>query len=304
MRKLSVRRRWSARLSSILVLVISTHASVAQTTDPVAPFLAEFQSADLISRENAFYALLNLGATTGVGTGSMLESEVSGLLSSYPSDRSKIVSALTTLLTIENTDASLGASTADPQNEDDSDFYLDLLEAVADLNDPSTINSLVGGIGSGAVVTSRLASFGPIALDAVVAQTYSPYIHDRNGAAFTLTTMLSKPYVGLVSDETSQSKIRAGLTRAVASFAPPSPYSYVQTTYQSVLNRMGAAVRGDVNGDGVVNCADLIVIKSSFGKSYMQPGFDIRADVNGDGVVNIVDLSIESRLMPAGTVCQ
>jgi hypothetical protein len=61
--------------------------------------------------------------------------------------------------------------------------------------------------------------------------------------------------------------------------------------------------RGDLNGDGVVNCADLAIIKASFGKRVGQAGFDIRADVNGDGVVNILDLTAEARLMPAGTTC-
>jgi trimeric autotransporter adhesin len=55
--------------------------------------------------------------------------------------------------------------------------------------------------------------------------------------------------------------------------------------------------------DGLVNCADLAIIKASFGKKIGQAGFDIRADVNGDGVVNVIDLSSEARLMPAGTVC-
>jgi hypothetical protein len=61
---------------------------------------------------------------------------------------------------------------------------------------------------------------------------------------------------------------------------------------------------GDVNGDGVVNCADLAVVKASFGKKSGQAGFDSRADVNHDGVVNIVDLSTVAHAMPAGTVCK
>ena len=41
----------------------------------------------------------------------------------------------------------------------------------------------------------------------------------------------------------------------------------------------------DVNGDGLVNIQDLVLVASSFGKTG-QPA----ADVNGDGVVNIADL--------------
>ena len=43
---------------------------------------------------------------------------------------------------------------------------------------------------------------------------------------------------------------------------------------------------GDINGDGVVNVLDLIVITSYFGNI----GQNIAADVNGDGVVNVLDL--------------
>jgi len=59
----------------------------------------------------------------------------------------------------------------------------------------------------------------------------------------------------------------------------------------------------DVNGDGVVNCADLEIVKSAFGKKAGDPGFDSRADINGDGIVNILDLSAVARALPAGTVC-
>jgi trimeric autotransporter adhesin len=62
-------------------------------------------------------------------------------------------------------------------------------------------------------------------------------------------------------------------------------------------------VVGDINGDGIVNCADLAIIKASFGKKTGQTGFDPRADVNGDGVVNILDLSIVAKQVPAGTTC-
>jgi len=63
------------------------------------------------------------------------------------------------------------------------------------------------------------------------------------------------------------------------------------------------AVPGDVNSDGVVNCADLAIVKASFGIRKGQPGFDPRADVNKDGIVNVLDLSTVARQVPAGTTC-
>ena len=42
----------------------------------------------------------------------------------------------------------------------------------------------------------------------------------------------------------------------------------------------------DINGDGVVNLLDLVLVASAFGSE----GPDLATDVNGDGVVNIQDL--------------
>jgi len=60
---------------------------------------------------------------------------------------------------------------------------------------------------------------------------------------------------------------------------------------------------GDVNADGAVNCADLALVRASFGKRTGQAGFDARADVNGDGVVDLRDVTLVSQRLPAGTSC-
>jgi hypothetical protein len=78
----------------------------------------------------------------------------------------------------------------------------------------------------------------------------------------------------------------------------------VASSLSTVVVPAPPSIPGDLNGDGLVNCADLAIIKAAFGKKVGQVGFDFRADVNGDGVVNILDLSAEAKLMPAGTVCQ
>ena len=51
----------------------------------------------------------------------------------------------------------------------------------------------------------------------------------------------------------------------------------------------------DVNGDGVVNIQDLVLVSSSFGQTGQN-----RADVNGDGVVNIQDLVLVAGAFGAG----
>ncbi|HEY2779810.1 MAG TPA: dockerin type I domain-containing protein [Steroidobacteraceae bacterium] len=63
------------------------------------------------------------------------------------------------------------------------------------------------------------------------------------------------------------------------------------------------AVKGDVNGDGLVNCADLQLVKVAFNSRRGQASYNANADVNGDGVINIVDLSTVARALPVGTTC-
>ena len=46
------------------------------------------------------------------------------------------------------------------------------------------------------------------------------------------------------------------------------------------------ALIGDLNGDGLVDCRDLAILKSHFGEQTSV------GDLNGDGVVNVLDLSI------------
>jgi hypothetical protein len=63
-------------------------------------------------------------------------------------------------------------------------------------------------------------------------------------------------------------------------------------------------IPGDVNGDGVVDCDDIMLVKASLGKSTGQDAFNLAADVNGDGIVNIRDQAFVAQHLPAGTRCQ
>lgn len=75
---------------------------------------------------------------------------------------------------------------------------------------------------------------------------------------------------------------------------------------QSIMLSEGQAntfVFADVTGDGVVGCADITAVRTSFGKRRGRPGYNAAADVNGDGIVNVQDLARVSRALPAGTSC-
>lgn len=61
---------------------------------------------------------------------------------------------------------------------------------------------------------------------------------------------------------------------------------------------------GDVNGDGVVNCIDVDIVKAAFNTKVGQPGYNKEADVYNTGVVNILDLAYVTQHLPTGTTCQ
>ena len=65
-----------------------------------------------------------------------------------------------------------------------------------------------------------------------------------------------------------------------------------------------AAVLGDVNGDGVVSCTDLDLVKASLDKYRGEAGYNPAADITNDGVVNVKDLALVARNVPNGTVCR
>jgi hypothetical protein len=257
-------------------------------------------SSSLAARFQAFYALLALAPSAPNGV-SNLASEIPLLLAAYPADAAQITSALTTLLSLELNDPNIGTLAATPEDESSVNFSLDIIEAVVSLRNPQTIPLLVQVIDTGAMVTDTLASFGPASLDPVLQGVYSNNVQVRHATAYTLATMLSAQYAYLYADQVSRSKVRAGLGLAVSSFR--APYAAFGNAFQSTLKALPPVPSGDLNGDGLVNCADVALIKASFGKKVGQPGFDIRADINGDGVVNVLDLSSEARLMPVGTTC-
>ena len=50
------------------------------------------------------------------------------------------------------------------------------------------------------------------------------------------------------------------------------------------------AITGDVNGDGIVDCKDLMGLKLALGIRSGEPGFLTTADVDGNGVIDVNDM--------------
>ena len=65
------------------------------------------------------------------------------------------------------------------------------------------------------------------------------------------------------------------------------------TTWEWYPNAIEGLLRLDLNGDGVLDIRDLVVVASYMGGTKAQDG----ADVNGDGVVDVLDLVLVARLL-------
>src|SRR5262249_50205746 len=82
-----------------------------------------------------------------------------------------------------------------------------------------------------------------------------------------------------------------------------APFSVTVSLLGTVPISPQAPIPGDLNGNGVVDCLDIAIVRASFGRRSGQPGFASRADTNGDGVVDVRDLAFVARQLPSGTRC-
>jgi hypothetical protein len=80
-------------------------------------------------------------------------------------------------------------------------------------------------------------------------------------------------------------------------------YAGSAVTRVQIVGVFAFNVPGDLNGDGKVDCGDLAIVSSAFGKHAGEPGFDPRADVNADGVVDLKDSSFVAQQLPSGVQC-
>jgi MBG domain (YGX type)/Dockerin type I domain/Bacterial Ig-like domain (group 3) len=97
-------------------------------------------------------------------------------------------------------------------------------------------------------------------------------------------------------------KLTIGQAQTLSVSFTPSDTTDYSSAMASVLINVDP-LPGDVNGDGVVNCTDIAIVKAAFGTKVGQPGYNLNADVNHDGVVNVLDLSFVARHLPTGTTC-
>ena len=56
-----------------------------------------------------------------------------------------------------------------------------------------------------------------------------------------------------------------------------------------------AQLIGDLDEDGDVDIADLIIVAGAFGTTSIHPRWNAQADINDDAKVNMIDLAIVAR---------
>jgi hypothetical protein len=130
-------------------------------------------------------------------------------LAKTPTDP-RAVTAVINLLVLETSSAD-GIDT-------DGEYFSDLITSVVNLKDPSAIAALVGIIGSGNMVPRRLAQYGSIALDPVIARATDQDWVVRKCVMITLANMLSP--ANLPSDQQTIDAIRATLSEGALDADP------------------------------------------------------------------------------------
>jgi photosystem II stability/assembly factor-like uncharacterized protein len=63
-------------------------------------------------------------------------------------------------------------------------------------------------------------------------------------------------------------------------------------TNDDVTTATFSLINGDADGDNRITTTDFTIVNRAFGKSVGQTGYEVRADLNGDGVVNAADIAI------------
>ncbi len=97
---------------------------------------------------------------------------------------------------------------------------------------------------------------------------------------------------------TTRTVSRNGTTYTGYSFGPQGDAVRGNNYVRLVRTAAGGPVAGDLDGDGMVGAADLLILRAYLSdESVPGPGAGNRADVNGDGRVDILDLMALQRLV-------
>jgi parallel beta-helix repeat protein len=118
-----------------------------------------------------------------------------------------------------------------------------------------------------------------------------------NVTLYTSTTVLNQTQVTLPARDSATLTVtwnNSGLPSAKYNFtaiASPVP-GETETTDNTMTLWITITILGDINGDGVVNILDAIVLSNAFYSTPSSSNWNPNSDINGDGAVNILDAII------------
>lgn len=206
-------------LLALLTFSISARSARAQnpTADSaeIGEILRGMESEEWKARAEAFYRLTRLRSERAPeGGGYLLPSAFEGLFRANPTAADQIKLALNELLEKENAVVQGYAGTGKSFGEDHSNYYGDVIAAVASLNDVRSMNALLGAIATGGMATRTLAGFAPDSLDPVLAKLNDNDPLVRSSALFVLKEMLSPSNYPKIKASPYRSKIKKALLGA------------------------------------------------------------------------------------------
>ena len=187
------------------------------------PSLSEVRNDNWEVRRRALIRLTGADAESYQRNGTQaLVTALRKTLVSDPSTADERKKLLIELLSVENdvraerrkrVSGQLGQlSEQDRFTDGQSNYYGDVIASVVTLNDPRSLDVLLGAITTGGMATSTVASFGKIAIDPLLKRLDDSDFWVRAAVVQTLSQMLEgSPEVS--NDFASRAKIKAALTR-------------------------------------------------------------------------------------------
>jgi hypothetical protein len=118
--------------------------------------------------------------------------------------------------------------------------------------------------------------------------TVSVYHNDTLFGSFDLVN-LGPSQNATITFEWNTSDVIAGYAYPIKAQASLVPYEANTTNNVLVDGEVKVKIIGDVNNDNVVNINDLIAWDAAYGSRPGQPNWNPQADINGDGVVDKAD---------------
>ena len=216
---------WAKRAAVPLLIVSMTvvlqqgplvFAQNAKTGDNknIAAILINLRDPSWEQRAHAFYQLVG----SSDGRSDLIPSRLATFFRTNPDREDESKLALIQLLNTEN-------SMVESQNEEYkrsrktlpesyTNYYGDVIAAVAGLNDPRAVNALVGAMATGAMATRGLARLGPEALDPLILNLQSRDVITRAATVRGLTTMWRPENREKLDDDVSRRKIKDAFMRA------------------------------------------------------------------------------------------